>query len=143
MEGFQKKLVEGDMIEYSLAEVLRIFSFGSEMRQALERIAKSHRGALIVLSEKARDIAEGGFNINSKFTSQKMAELAKMDGAIITDSKLRKILYANALLVPDSRIKSKGIYSRPSWCYVRAGIKSYLRYEYRWERRLDSFPTAK
>ncbi|MFH1308352.1 MAG: DNA integrity scanning diadenylate cyclase DisA [archaeon] len=108
METAQKKLVENKIMEdYHLADVLKLFSYGSELREALERISKSNRGALIVLSESAKDIADGGFAINSRFTSNKLAELAKMDGAIIVDSKLKKILYANALLIPDSKIKSE------------------------------------
>ncbi|MFH1501400.1 MAG: DNA integrity scanning diadenylate cyclase DisA [archaeon] len=107
MEGTQKKLVEGKVLEeYSLADVLKLFSYGSDLREALVRISKSNRGALIVLSENAREIADGGFAINSRFTLNRLAELAKLDGAIIVDSKLKKILYANALLIPDSKIKS-------------------------------------
>ncbi|MCX6748365.1 MAG: DNA integrity scanning diadenylate cyclase DisA [Candidatus Pacearchaeota archaeon] len=106
MEG-QKTLIGEKKASYSLAEVLKIVAFGSETREALEKISKSHRGAIIVLSESARNISEGGFNINSNFTAQRMAELAKMDGAIIIDSKMKKILYANTLLAPDLKIKSK------------------------------------
>lgn len=92
--------------KYNISEILSIVSYGTELRQAVENISKSSRGALIVLSETARAISEGGFNINSKFTAQKIVELAKMDGAIIISKDLKKILTANTLLIPDSKIKS-------------------------------------
>ena len=90
-----------------IINVLSLVAHGTNLRQALEKTAKAKTGGLIVISEKARKIAEGGFKIDCKFTAQKLAELSKMDGAIIIDSKLKKILYANTLLIPDSKIKSK------------------------------------
>jgi len=107
MTDFQKKLTEEVAKKYTLAEVLKLVSYGSELRAAFEKLARSKRGTLVVLSEKARSISEGGFKINSSFTSQKLAELGKMDGAVIVDSKLKKILYANSILTPNPKIKSK------------------------------------
>ncbi len=49
-------------------------------------------------------IVDGGFNINVEFTPAKLYELAKMDGAIILSQDLKKILFANAQLMPDSTI---------------------------------------
>jgi diadenylate cyclase len=51
-------------------------------------------------------LIDGGFKINSKFTPQKLIELAKMDGAIILSEDAKKIEYSNALLTPDSKIRS-------------------------------------
>jgi diadenylate cyclase len=53
-----------------------------------------------------RNVCEGGFKVNCWFTPQKLAELAKMDGAIILSSDLKKILLANTVLVPDISIQS-------------------------------------
>jgi len=47
---------------------------------------------------------DGGFYINKDYTPAHIYELAKMDGAIILSKDLKKILYANALLVPDTSI---------------------------------------
>lgn len=93
--------------DYNLAEILKIVSYGSELRETLEKLAKSNRGTIVVLSEKALSISEGGFRINTSFTSEKLAELAKMDGALIIDSNLQKIICANALLTPNTKIKSR------------------------------------
>src|SRR3989344_8632578 len=109
MDNEQQKLINEKILvpEKTLTDVLRLASHGPELREALEKIAKSKRGALIVLDENARAISDGGFLINSKFTGPRLTELSKMDGAIILDSKMKKILYANTLLAPDMKIKSK------------------------------------
>lgn len=49
---------------------------------------------------------EGGFRLNSRFTAQKLFELCKMDGAIILSADLKRILYANVLMTPDSSTSS-------------------------------------
>ena len=36
-------------------------------------------------------LLDGGFRFNTKFTPQKLVELAKMDGAIVLSSDLKKI----------------------------------------------------
>lgn len=109
MDNEQQKLISEKILvpEKTLTDVLRLVSHGSELREALEKISKSNRGALIALDENARAIGEGGFLINAKFTHQRLVELSKMDGAIILDSKMKKIIYANTLLAPDMKIKSK------------------------------------
>ena len=50
------------------------------------------------------NIVDGGFNIDVDYTPAKLYELAKMDGAIILSADLKKILFANAQLMPDSSI---------------------------------------
>ena len=52
-------------------------------------------------------IFEGGFKLNVRFTSQKLIELSKMDGAIILSEDLKKILHANVLLAPDMGFSTK------------------------------------
>ncbi|MCI9365456.1 MAG: DNA integrity scanning protein DisA [Clostridia bacterium] len=49
----------------------------------------------------------GGFKINEEYTAARLYELAKMDGAIILSSDLKKILYANAQLIPSPNIDTK------------------------------------
>lgn len=48
-----------------------------------------------------------GFNINEKYSPSKLYELAKMDGAIVLSSDLKKILYANTQLIPSPTISTK------------------------------------
>ena len=49
-------------------------------------------------------MVDGGFTINEDYTSSKLYELAKMDGAIVLSGDLKKILYANAQLIPSHEI---------------------------------------
>ena len=50
------------------------------------------------------EVVDGGFFINEDYTSSKLYELAKMDGAIVLSGDLKKILYANAQLIPSHEI---------------------------------------
>jgi diadenylate cyclase len=92
----------------SFLEFLSKLSPGKSLRIALDDIKRGRSGALLVVNGPLlKNLYEGGFRVNCKFTPQKIAELAKMDGAIIISQNLKKILFANALLVPDTRIPSE------------------------------------
>jgi diadenylate cyclase len=94
--------------EKGFLEILKIFSPGTVIRTALDDILRAQMGALIVIEKEGlSEIIEGGFKINSRFSAQKLVELAKMDGAIIVDSDLKKILYANTLLTPSAKFSTK------------------------------------
>lgn len=85
----------------SILDALKLFSPGTSIRIALDDILRARMGALIVIEKEGlSEIVEGGFKINSRFSPQKVIELAKMDGAIILSQDLKKILYANTLLRP-------------------------------------------
>lgn len=88
---------------------LKMLAPGTSLREGLDNIVRAKTGALIVIgdSEEILSIVDGGFNINSDFSSAQLYELAKMDGAIIISHDLKKILYANAHLVPDPFISSR------------------------------------
>jgi len=95
-----------DNVNDNLLEILKIVSPGSPLRVAIDDVSKSGTGALIVFgdSPEMMRIINGGFEVNCKFTSQRLVELCKMDGAVVVDSDIKKILYANTLLVPDPSI---------------------------------------
>ena len=68
---------------------------------------KAGKGALIVVeNDGLLPILDGGFRVNCKFTSQKLVELTKMDGAIILSRDMKRINYVNVTLTPDSNIKT-------------------------------------
>lgn len=92
-----------------IIEILKLIAPGTELRQGLENILKSKTGALIVVgdSKEVLDIVDGGFSINVDCTPSRLYELAKMDGAIVISSDLKKILYANAQLIPNSNIETR------------------------------------
>lgn len=94
--------------EFDLVDILKIVSPGTGLRVALNDILHANLGALIVV-ERADlyNIVEGGFKVNCRFSPQRLMELAKMDGAIILSRDLKKIIYANVLLVPSIEISTK------------------------------------
>ena len=58
------------------------------------------------MQKKFQSLLTGGFYINQDYTPSRLYELAKMDGAIILSEDLKKILYANAQLIPSSNIST-------------------------------------
>ncbi len=91
----------------SFLEFLSKLSPGKPLRSSLDDIKGAQDGSLIVIDcPPLKDLIEGGFRVNCKFTPQKLAELSKMDGAIILSDDLKKILSANVFLIPDTRIPS-------------------------------------
>ncbi|VVB78340.1 DNA integrity scanning protein DisA [uncultured archaeon] len=89
------------------ADILRKLSSGTGLREALNDIVVSGMGGLIVISNSNTfNVFKGGFYVNCKFSSKKLFELAKMDGAIILSEDFRKILHANTLLVPSMEFES-------------------------------------
>jgi diadenylate cyclase len=81
---------------------------GTDMRQGMDDIIRSREGALIVVGDpnELSFLFSGGIRLDVPFTGQLLYELAKMDGAIIVNSSLSKIAYANVQLMPDPTIPS-------------------------------------
>ncbi len=97
----------GKVAEEELFNVLKMVAPGTNLRTALDGASKSGRGALIVIeNEHLVQLLDGGFRVNCRFTPQKLVELTKMDGAMILSKDIKRIIHANALLTPDSKIKS-------------------------------------
>jgi diadenylate cyclase len=81
---------------------------GTSLRDGLERILRGRTGALIVLgTDKTVDaISSGGFTLDVPFTATGLRELAKMDGAIVLDQAISRILRAAVHLMPDQSIRT-------------------------------------
>ena len=94
--------------EKTFLDFLKLVSPGTSLRTVIDDILRSDLGAMIIFNSPTlnQNIFEGGFRINSRFTSQKLFELCKMDGAIILSNDLKRILYANVLMNPDTSIRS-------------------------------------
>ena len=89
-----------------ITEVLKMIAPGTPIRDGLENILKAKTGALIVVADtkEVLDLVDGGFELNVDYTSSRLYELAKMDGAIVISSDFKKILYANTQIIPSSNI---------------------------------------
>lgn len=93
--------------EDNITEILKLIAPGTPIRDGLENILRARTGALLLITDNndiIKQIVDGGFTINEEYTSSKLYELAKMDGAIILSGDLKKILYANAQLIPSREI---------------------------------------
>lgn len=96
-------------MDINLHEILKKVAPGTSLREGLDNILNAKKGALIVVGDthEVMDIAHDGFYINCEYTPSYIYELAKMDGAIILSSDLKRILYANVQLYPCQDIVSK------------------------------------
>jgi diadenylate cyclase len=81
---------------------------GTDLRAGIDDIIRSKEGALIVIGDpqELSFLYSGGMKLDLPFTPQLLYELAKMDGAIIVNSKLSRLAYANVQLMPDPTIAS-------------------------------------
>uniref|UniRef100_UPI00406BB8CA DNA integrity scanning diadenylate cyclase DisA n=1 Tax=Aciditerrimonas ferrireducens TaxID=667306 RepID=UPI00406BB8CA len=90
----------------AMAEALALVAPGKPLREGLERILQAKRGALVVIGDdpKVLGICTGGFLLDAEFSPQRLAELAKMDGAIILSADAGRIARANVHLMPSPTI---------------------------------------
>jgi diadenylate cyclase len=95
---------EDELMRATLAAVAP----GTELRDGLERILRGNTGALIVLGhDKTVDgLCTGGFPLDVEFAATRLRELAKMDGAIVVDRDVTRIVRAATQLVPDPTIET-------------------------------------
>lgn len=94
----------------STQELLRLIAPGTPIRDGIENILRAKTGALLLITDNndvIKEVVDGGFTINEDYTSSKLYELAKMDGAIILSGDLKKILFANAQLIPSREIETR------------------------------------
>ncbi len=93
-----------DLLRSTLAAVAP----GGELRDGLERILRGRTGALIVLGydSTVESICSGGFELEVEFSATRLRELAKMDGAIVVDRDVHRILRAAVQLLPDPTIET-------------------------------------
>lgn len=90
-----------------ILDFLKKVAPGSPLRIVIDDLLRSDLGALIVFYSPELDpLIDGGFKVNCAFSSQRLFELCKMDGAVVVSPGLDKILYANVLLTPDHSIST-------------------------------------
>ncbi|WP_043265522.1 DNA integrity scanning diadenylate cyclase DisA [Streptomyces sp. CT34] len=82
---------------------------GTGLRDGLERILRGNTGGLIVLGfdKTVESMCTGGFALDVEFTATRLRELCKLDGALVLDKDMTKILRAGVQLVPDASIPTE------------------------------------
>jgi diadenylate cyclase len=96
----------GDLDEQPSSQLLHALAAlapGTRLRDGVDRILQSGKGALIVVGDgpPVLELCSGGFLLDAEFSPQRLAELAKMDGAIVIAADASRIARANVHLVPD------------------------------------------
>lgn len=96
-------------IDAQLRAAVRAVAPGTPLRDGLERVLRGRTGGLIVLGHDraVEALATGGFNLDVEFTSTRLRELSKMDGAVILDRDATRIMRAAVQLVPDPGIPTE------------------------------------
>ncbi|MDR7074820.1 DNA integrity scanning diadenylate cyclase DisA [Fictibacillus barbaricus] len=94
--------------EAIISQMLQLVAPGTPLREGIDNVLRAKTGGLIVVgyNDKIKEIVDGGFSINCKYSPASLYELAKMDGAIILNEEATKILFANTQLIPDTVIPS-------------------------------------
>lgn len=82
---------------------------GTPLRDGLERVLRGNTGGLVVLGvdRTVESLCTGGFVLDVEFTATRLRELCKLDGAVIVDRDLTKIVRAGVQLVPDASIPTE------------------------------------
>ena len=82
---------------------------GHALRDGLERVLRGNTGGLIVLGmdRTVESLCTGGFVLDVEFTATRLRELCKLDGALILDRDITKIVRAGVQLVPDASIPTE------------------------------------
>lgn len=95
-----------DIYQGNFKKHLQLLAPGTIFRAGLENVLHARTGGLIVVgdSSEVMDIVSGGFRVDCDFTPARLYELAKMDGAIILNHDVTRIIAANAQLDPDPQI---------------------------------------
>ncbi len=91
----------------SFAELIPRLAPGTPFRQGIELVIQQQTGGLIILgwNREVSRICTGGFLLRDvDYSPERLAELAKMDGAIVLDMASNQLLRANVHLNPDASI---------------------------------------
>ncbi len=97
-----------DRTSDKMGKLLKLVAPGTPFRAGLDNVLRAKTGALLVAgcTEEVMAVVDGGFKIDCEFSPNYLYELAKMDGAIILNEDVSRILYANTQLIPNSAIES-------------------------------------
>ncbi|MFN8187810.1 MAG: DNA integrity scanning diadenylate cyclase DisA [Gaiellales bacterium] len=98
----------GQRKDRELLSALKRIAPGTALRDGIDDIIRASLGALVVIGEPSAlaFLFSGGMRLDLPFSAQSLYELAKMDGAIIVNANLTRLVYANVQLMPDPAIPS-------------------------------------
>ncbi|MGI8511239.1 MAG: DNA integrity scanning diadenylate cyclase DisA [Solirubrobacteraceae bacterium] len=94
--------------EPRLVKALEMVAPGTALREGLDHILHARTGGLILMGdpEELSFMFSGGIKLDVDYTPALLYQVAKMDGAIILNQNVTKIVWANVQLMPDPTIHS-------------------------------------
>ena len=135
--------------ENELTKILKLIAPGTPIREGLDNILKAKTGALLLITDKQEvieEVVDGGFFINEDYTSSKLYELAKMDGAIVLSGDMKKILFSDidgTLLDYENKLPAsadraiKEARKNGHRVYICTGRSEVEVYDYIWDIGID------
>ncbi|MBP2667208.1 MAG: disA 1 [Firmicutes bacterium] len=100
------KAPEAKLWDARFVKMLKKMAPGTALREGLENILRAKMGALVLMDDSPESlrIVDCGFELNAEYSPSNFYELAKMDGALVLSGDGKRILYANAQLIPEPGI---------------------------------------
>src|SRR5918911_164715 len=94
--------------EPRLVRALEMVAPGPAVREGIDAIGQGRLGALICIgdSEELSFLFSGGIRLDTDYTPALLYQVAKMDGAIILNQNVTRIVWGNVQLMPDPTILS-------------------------------------
>src|SRR3954462_6574702 len=94
--------------EPRLVKALEMVAPGTALREGLDNILHARTGGLILIGdpEELSFMFSGGIKLDIDYAPALLYQVAKMDGAIVLNENVTKIVWANVQLMPDPTILS-------------------------------------
>src|SRR3954465_9321165 len=94
--------------EPRLVKALEMVAPGTALREGIDNILHARTGGLIVVGDpdELAFLLSGGIKLDIDYTPQLLYQVAKVDGAIITNQNATKLAWLNVQLTPDPTILS-------------------------------------
>jgi len=94
--------------EPRLVKALEMVAPGTALRDGLDHILHARTGGLILIGdpEELSFLYSGGIRLDIDYSPALLYQVAKMDGAIVLNQNVTKIVWANVQLMPDPTILS-------------------------------------
>src|ERR687885_2863886 len=94
--------------EPRLVKALEMVAPGSALREGIDHILHARTGALIAIGDNddLSFLYSGGIKLDIEYSPALLYQVAKMDGAIVLNHNVTKIVWANVQLMPDPTILS-------------------------------------
>src|SRR5919202_4841844 len=94
--------------EPRLVKALEMVAPGTALREGLDHILHARTGGLILIGdpEELSFLFSGGIKLDIDYSPALLYQVAKMDGAIVLNHNVTKIVWANVQLMPDPTILS-------------------------------------